>query len=373
MTQHRSENHQPTSEVAGHQEVPTQGHSEDGSEADASVSDLKPRAFSIRELSFMGPSSDGTRLLLVDSDGNQFELPVDSRLISVVSREHAPKPQTAVGLTGPSPREIQQRVRHGASIKDIADSAAVSEEHVARFAHPVITERAHMAARAQEILVTIDSEQVPLVEAVSSRIASRGIETDALRWDAWRREGGGWTVSVAYPEGIGEQLATFSFDPTDNSISPVGDQATWILERANQGPRSVPALVTNSRSQQSADTSSPARVAQDQDELETVSPEPPAPSESDPERARSWDRAHPAAKAHERRGAAADQASERVEEAAKGREEHPANGAAQGSPQSAPQAPVSAPTESAPKPERESPHETPQWEELLFGSPREED
>lgn len=403
MTEHRSENQRTNSELRGQQGAPTPGHSHQPApghshQPDASVSELKPRAFSIRELSFMGPSNDGTRLLLVDSEGNQFELPVDNRLISVVSREHAPKPRAAAQSATPSPREIQHRVRHGSSIKDIADSAEVPEEHIARFAHPVITERAHMATRARSIIVTIDAEQMPLAEAVSSRIASRGIEAHDLRWDAWRREDGRWTVAVAYPAGMAEQLATFSFDPDDNSITPVGDEATWILQQSTSGPRSVPPLAANEAKQVS-----PTTAAQREDSTtaqtrpaqaptaaaQTSAPEPEA------DRARSWDRAHPAAKAHERRGAAAEQvaaaeqANERAENATQSHGEHPANGTAiepnrggqhspdAKSPVSRQQSPafegdpdvITTRATSAP----ESTKETPQWEELLFGSPRDDD
>ena len=73
----------------------------------------------MRELSFMGPSNDGKRLLLVAEDGTQFELPVDSRLISVVSREHGPATTTrttAKPKAMPTPREIQDQVRHGAAV-----------------------------------------------------------------------------------------------------------------------------------------------------------------------------------------------------------------------------------------------------------------
>jgi len=388
VTEHRSEHQRTTSEPQDQHKVPAAGHNAAGNEPQASVSELKPRAFSIRELSFMGPSNDGTRLLLVDSDGNQFELPVDNRLISVVSREHAPKPKATSQSATPSPREIQHRVRHGSSIKDIADSAAVPEEQIARFAHPVITERAHMATRAQAIIVTIDAEQMPLGEAVSLRVASRGVEPHDLRWDAWRREDGHWTVAVAYPAAMGEQLATFSLDPDENSIAPKGDEAKWILQQSTNGPRSVPPLATQKSN--TAETAS-ASVS--------VSVEPATPSGAvpDPNRARSWDRAHPAAKAHERRGAAAEQvaaaeqANERNEQATNNRGDHPANGSATESPARYESSPESAPERDRPQtpangadhttnatttratPAPESTKETPQWEELLFGSPRDED
>ncbi len=364
MTENRSENQRSTSELAGQQEVPIPGQPTENNDPNATVSELKPRPFSIRELSFMGPSNDGTRLLLVDSDGNQFELPVDNRLISVVSREHAPKPKNAAQSSAPSPREIQHRVRHGASIQDIAQTAAVSEEQIARFAHPVITERSHMATRAQSAPVTIDGQQLSLAEAVSNRLASRGIENHDLRWDAWRREDGEWTVTVAYPANMGEEVATFSYEPADSAVSASGDQATWILEQSTKGPRSVPSLSSQSDSTRQAPSPEKLEPATIQPRDTKRSETPPDPTPPAPERARSWDRAHPAAKAHERRGAAAEQAAEqpveRVENAAQGRAEHPASGSSES---------ASSERNAA----SESEKETPQWEELLFGSPKDDD
>ena len=278
----------------------------------------------MRELSFMGPSNDGQRLLLVADDGTEFELIVDDRLISVVTREHgsAPKPTrgTADPKKLPSPREIQDRVRHGASVEEIADTADVSVDQIARFAHPVITERAHIAAQARDVVVQLGLDRMPLHQAVSERIHGRGVNAEAIRWDAWRNADGRWTVAAAYPAQQGERLATFDFGINDHSIRPADDEARWLLEQPVKQP----------------------------------------PAEPEPKTRRPWDNAHPAARAHQRRESAVNP-------------EHPAATPSSGTKQTQAGAsdltaePVVEPTSKG------STTSTPHWEELLFGTTRNDD
>ena len=194
----------------------------------------------MRELSFMGPSNDGKRLLLVAEDGTQFELVVDSRLVSVVSREHGtsarPTKASGKGPTMPSPREIQDQIRHGATVEEIATATGVSPDDVAKFAHPVITERAYIADQARATLVKVGGELITLEAAVLQRIQPRAVDPRLVRWDAWRSEGTTWTVVVAYPANQGERLATFSFNNSDKSIAANDDEARWMIEVGDSTP-----------------------------------------------------------------------------------------------------------------------------------------
>ena len=194
----------------------------------------------MRELSFMGPSNDGKRLLLVAEDGTQFELVVDSRLVSVVSREHGtsarPTKASGKGPTMPSPREIQDQIRHGATVEEIATATGVSPDDVAKFAHPVITERAYIADQARATLVKVGVELITLEAAVLQRIQPRAVDPRLVRWDAWRSEGTTWTVVVAYPANQGERLATFSFNNSDKSIAANDDEARWMIEVGDSTP-----------------------------------------------------------------------------------------------------------------------------------------
>lgn len=344
------------------------------------MSDEQPptRSQSVRELSFMGPSNDGKRLLLVADDGTQFELPVDSRLVSVVSREHSsatPTYPVTKSSTMPSPREIQDQVRHGATVEEIAANAGVSPDDVAKFAYPVITERAHIAEQAREALVRIGTEHISLDEAVLRRIKPRAVDPRLLRWDAWRSEGHTWTVIAAYPANQGERLATFQFNSVDKSVTPRDDEARWMLEVGEAEKPSTP-----QRSTEAAERPRP-HVVPAVSTPPQVTPEPPPPTPkpqpNEPSQSRTWDRAHPAARAHERREATAESRGSEgsPEQPAPSRvnPEHPAAGSPTQRPpasQSGTESPPAKPSAPAPTPPKE---ETPQWEELLFGSPQHDD
>lgn len=349
----------------------------------------------MRELSFMGPSNDGKRLLLVAEDGTQFELPVDSRLISVVSREHGPavRQPSAVGTAKmPSPREIQDQVRHGSTVEQIAEAAGVSVDDIARFAYPVITERAHIADQARVALVKVGADQVTLESAVLDRIKTRAVDTRLVRWDAWRSESNVWTVIAAYPANQGERIATFTYQSATKTVTANDDEARWILEVGEAQaakPASAPEPVTRPRPHVVPDRPEQAVVAS----TERAQHTPPAPTaakraeQARPESAsqsnapqggqpKSWDRAHPAARAHERREAngSSHPADADKQESTRVNPEHPAGGSPKS--QDAPAAGGSTsakapePAPAAPKPKKE---ETPQWEELLFGSPQHDD
>lgn len=344
----------------------------------------------MRELSFMGPSNDGKRLLLVAEDGTQFELVVDSRLVSVVSREHGtsarPTKASGKGPTMPSPREIQDQIRHGATVEEIATATGVSPDDVAKFAHPVITERAYIADQARATLVKVGGELITLEAAVLQRIQPRAVDPRLVRWDAWRSEGTTWTVVVAYPANQGERLATFSFNNSDKSIAANDDEARWMIEVGDSTPDAPERPTTRP----TPITQAPATTAEGSRPRPHVVPSAPvntAPAENTPRESeaqqapraaneesgqnRSWDRAHPAARAHERREAngeshapAATTTANSDTQTSRVNPDHPAATSSQQQ-VAPPPTPAAAPT-----PPKDEP---PQWEELLFGSPTHDD
>jgi hypothetical protein len=103
----------------------------------------------VRDASFVGLSADG-RWLIVERDGEHLRVPVDQQLRAVLRDEvQLPMPlQTAV-----SPREVQQRIRAGETAAQIAKSAGVAVELVARFEGPILDERRWQAERARRTVV----------------------------------------------------------------------------------------------------------------------------------------------------------------------------------------------------------------------------
>ncbi len=50
------------------------------------------------------------------------------------------------------PREIQARIRAGASVEQVAEQAGIPHAKVERFAYPVLLERARAAEMAQAVI-----------------------------------------------------------------------------------------------------------------------------------------------------------------------------------------------------------------------------
>ncbi len=232
----------------------------------------------MRELTFVGLSSDGRHLLLMSRDAGEYLLRIDDRLASALRREGERLRGQPTDLgpmpANPTPREIQERIRAGMSVNAIAAAAGVGEESVARFATAVLAERAFIADRAGETTIRFEDRALPLARAVAERLTPTGIESDRVRWDAWRRADGDWTVVCAYPFDQGERIATFGFDPTARRVWPDDDAARWIVESREDPPPGA------------ADKQEPINS--------------PAPDTS------SWDPDHPAARAHQRRARATE-------------------------------------------------------------------
>ena len=113
------------------------------------------------------------------------------------------------------PKEIQGRIRAGASIEQVAESAGVDVSRVERFAHPVLLERSRAAelATASHPVLADGPAVLTLLEAVTTALISRGLDPDATNWDAWRNEDGRWTVQLSWKAGLSDNVAHFRFTP----------------------------------------------------------------------------------------------------------------------------------------------------------------
>lgn len=115
---------------------------------------------------------------------------------------------------GPSPREVQSRIRHGASAEDIAQAYGLPVADVARYEGPVLAERAHHAARARRC--EVDGRTVE--QAVASYLA---VDTDAVSWDCWQTDPHRWEVVA----GSGSVRLRLAYDPRAARVDPLDDGA----------------------------------------------------------------------------------------------------------------------------------------------------
>jgi hypothetical protein len=114
-----------------------------------------------------------------------------------------------------SPKDIQARIRAGASVEQVASAAGESVSRVERFAHPVLLERSRAAelATAAHPVLADGPAVLTLLETVTSALISRGLDPESTNWDAWRNEDGRWTIQLAWKAGRSDNVAHFRFSP----------------------------------------------------------------------------------------------------------------------------------------------------------------
>ena len=202
----------------------------------------------MRELAFVGLSDDGTSLVLSSSDGTRYVVPCDERVEAAVRRDKSRLGQLEIALDGTSPRDIQQRIRHGQSAEDIAASSGLAVDRVLRFAGPVLAEREHIAATAREVELRDGGTSRTLMTTVIDALQMGGTDPDALEWDAWRSDDGRWSLLASWDPvdevAVGATAALFVYDPIGRTIVSedpasawlLGEQPTVVIEQADGRP-----------------------------------------------------------------------------------------------------------------------------------------
>ncbi|MFC3243463.1 septation protein SepH [Gordonia humi] len=131
-----------------------------------------------------------------------------------------------------SPREIQARVRAGATVDELAEVTGERSEKIYRFAHPVLLERTRAAelARASHPAGIDGPSDNTLGELVAECLALRGNSTAETIWDAWRPEDGRWVVQIGWgPSGTSATTRTGG-SPRAHTAAP---PSPWTISRSN--------------------------------------------------------------------------------------------------------------------------------------------
>jgi hypothetical protein len=173
----------------------------------------------MRELKVVGLDVDGKRIICESDDPSEtFILRADDQLRAAVRGDQIGTGQTQIDVEVPNvlrPKEIQARIRAGASVEQIATAAGVDASRVERFAHPVLLERSRAAelATAAHPVLADGPAVLTLLETVTTALFARGLDPDATNWDAWRNEDGRWTVQLSWKAGRSDNVAHFRFTP----------------------------------------------------------------------------------------------------------------------------------------------------------------
>ncbi|SEE41615.1 septation protein SepH [Streptomyces sp. Ag109_O5-10] len=184
------------------------------------------------ELRVVAVSNDGTRLVLKAADSTEYTLPIDERLRAAVRGDRPRLGQIEIEVESHlRPRDIQARIRAGATAEEVAQLAGIPVDRVRRFEGPVLAERAFMAERARKTPVRRPGENAgPLLgEAVQERLMLRGAEKDTVQWDSWRRDDGTWEVLLVYRVAGEPHSASWTYDPPRRLVQAVDDEARSLI------------------------------------------------------------------------------------------------------------------------------------------------
>jgi hypothetical protein len=192
----------------------------------------------MRELKVVGLDVDGKRIICENDDsGEKFILRSDDRLRAAVRGDKAESSPSQIDVEVPSvlpPKEIQAKIRSGASVEQVAAAAGADIARVERFAHPVLLERsraAELATAAHPVLADGPSV-LTLLETVTSALVARGLDPDDTSWDAWRNEDGRWTVQMGWKAGMSDNVAHFRFTPGAHggTVTAFDDTACQLID-----------------------------------------------------------------------------------------------------------------------------------------------
>jgi len=108
----------------------------------------------MQDLRLVGVHDDGGHLLLSGPGGAMFQLPIDEALRAATTRTPAQVAARASNTPiAMSPRDIQSRIRSGATAAEVAELSGLPLANVQRYEGPVLAEREYVAQQARNIEV----------------------------------------------------------------------------------------------------------------------------------------------------------------------------------------------------------------------------
>ncbi|MER2137606.1 MAG: septation protein SepH, partial [Arthrobacter sp.] len=195
----------------------------------------------MQDLRLVGVHEGGEHLLLSGRGGETFRLRIDEALRVAASRPARRGSVSAEPEAGPTmtPRDIQARIRAGASAEEVAELSGHDIAHIRRYEGPVLAEREYIARQAQSVEVAApqsavqDSHRsafgdspVNLGEMVAHRLRAFGVDPETVAWDSWRRPEGSWDVVASFSLGENSRVSVGEEPPARWTYNPLRRQVT---------------------------------------------------------------------------------------------------------------------------------------------------
>ena len=207
----------------------------------------------MRALRVVGLTEDGEVVLEDPVRLERYTVPADERLRAAARGDLSRLGQIAIELESQlRPREIQARIRAGASVEQVATAAGVPEQKIERFAYPVLTERFRTADNAQRAhpMRADGPDNRTLAEVVAHTLGLRGQTYEGAKWDSWKGEDGRWVVALSWRAGRSDNRAHWVFQPGAHggTVTALDEHASDLVEGLPARPlRTVGAVVDMTR------------------------------------------------------------------------------------------------------------------------------
>jgi hypothetical protein len=187
----------------------------------------------MQELRLVAVSEDGSyAILAVPGRSGRFLLPIDERLRTVAKGQFSRLAQYEIEVENPlRPKEIQERIRAGETADQIADAAGIPPDKIRRFEGPILAERQYQAEQAQRATIRGRGDSGPgprLGDVVADRLTAAGASPEAAEWDSRKRPDGNWQVLLQFALGGRTGTAEWVYDPRRRHVTPDDDQAVRL-------------------------------------------------------------------------------------------------------------------------------------------------
>lgn len=198
----------------------------------------------MRQLHVLGVSDDGQALLLGPTAGKaSHRLPLDEKLRAAVRGQ-----LSAVGVeraeSALTPKEMQARMREGATPEEVAKEAQVPVARVLPYAAPVIAERERIVEQARGSVLHRSrgpNGQRPLGELVDAHLGdTAGLKPETVEWTARRRRDGAWVVLLSYAARGGRRAASWLWRPVERDLTALDTSASRLAAEQSASPRRKP-------------------------------------------------------------------------------------------------------------------------------------
>lgn len=211
----------------------------------------------MRELEFDSLDEATESLIFTDDEGSSYHVALNDALREAISTA-APVQPEATDIAEPAaprpapepsslrnprydnpltmrPREIQARIRAGASPQQLADEMEVALSRVEGFAYPVLLERQQVASLARNAYPLRDGNpsKATLSELLAGAFATRGYLLSDAHWDAFREPQGEWIVRLSWTAGLAENEAEWilhNLSSTAPTVEPRDAMAADLID-----------------------------------------------------------------------------------------------------------------------------------------------